>query len=338
MDGVTASIYVGGKQVARKGLAVRPRDVFIPDQPEGNFIACGRSKKEFFAGKMDHFRIYRKVHKDFNALGPAPSAITQMPEWSEEDQKRADAWNARRKAKEVEIKAGRYGEIQKEIRKLHQDRAALSRTKKLKEIEDAVRKAHHSRGTLDRKMHESFRKLPQTVKTGKEIKELRQKIEAVTRRMKKDGKRRKTHPQLTKLKELMSARQQVLNDRRMQFQKRFRAGGDYKKAEAAIAAARQAVEDEKKRIKKATSKDAERISAHIQKLHAEARAVWDNTLRSAGLFGRNPHPGKGAGDLKARLESLKYHTTADWENRIPPEVGGKVTPRIKEWLKRVRGY
>jgi hypothetical protein len=31
---------------------------------------------------MDHFRIYRKVHADFKAIGPAPSAILQIPERS----------------------------------------------------------------------------------------------------------------------------------------------------------------------------------------------------------------------------------------------------------------
>jgi hypothetical protein len=84
MNGSTASIHVDGKQVAQKAFAFSPRKVFIGDRPEGNFIACGRNKDEFFQGRMDHFRIYRKVHNDFNALGPPPFALTQMPESAEE--------------------------------------------------------------------------------------------------------------------------------------------------------------------------------------------------------------------------------------------------------------
>ncbi|MDP6544311.1 MAG: DUF6055 domain-containing protein [Phycisphaerae bacterium] len=80
LDGKTASIYVDGKQVARKVFPFAPRDVFIGDCPEGNFIARGRDKGEFFKGQIDHFRIYRKVHKEFDAIGPAPSAILQIPE------------------------------------------------------------------------------------------------------------------------------------------------------------------------------------------------------------------------------------------------------------------
>ena len=64
-----ASITVDGKKVAHGKFEFRPRDVFIGDRPEGNFIACARDLRGFFQGKMDHFRIYRKVHGDFNALG-----------------------------------------------------------------------------------------------------------------------------------------------------------------------------------------------------------------------------------------------------------------------------
>jgi len=82
IDGKTASICIDGKRGASKGFALSPRMVFLPDRPEGNFIACGRGEKEFFAGRIDHFRIYRKVHKDFNAIGPVPPAILQIPERS----------------------------------------------------------------------------------------------------------------------------------------------------------------------------------------------------------------------------------------------------------------
>jgi len=82
MDGAEASIYLDGKQVAKGKFKLRPRDVFRPDRPEGNFIACGRRENRFFKGRMDHFRIYRKVHKDFDAIEPPPSPILQICERS----------------------------------------------------------------------------------------------------------------------------------------------------------------------------------------------------------------------------------------------------------------
>jgi len=145
MDGKIASIYVDGKQVAKKGFAFSPRMVFIGDRPEGNFIARGRNKDEFFSGKMDHFRIYRKVHEDFSAIAPPPSALTQMSEWSEKNQQRHDDWEKRRRAKEAEIRIGKYGEMQKEIRKVQQDKTMdaakrNARIKKLQKESQAIRK------------------------------------------------------------------------------------------------------------------------------------------------------------------------------------------------------
>jgi hypothetical protein len=83
MDGATASIHVDGKRVAAKAFAFYPRSVFIGDRPEGNFIACGRNKEAFFKGRMDHFRIYRKVHDDFSAVGSPPGALIQAKDFHE---------------------------------------------------------------------------------------------------------------------------------------------------------------------------------------------------------------------------------------------------------------
>jgi len=80
MDGKEASIYVDAKKVAKGKFEFRPRDVFIGDRPEGNFIACGRGKKAFFKGRIDHLRIYRKVHDNFDAIGRVPPALTQIPD------------------------------------------------------------------------------------------------------------------------------------------------------------------------------------------------------------------------------------------------------------------
>jgi len=158
MDGKTASIYIDGKQVARKVFspAFAPRMVFVGDRPEGNFIACGRNKDEFFKGKIDHFRIYRKVHDDFSAVGSPPPALTVMSEWSEETQKRHDDWERRRRAKEAELRAGKYGEMQKEIQRLRNkktnDTASRdARIRKLQEDSQALRdKALAGAGLLGR--------------------------------------------------------------------------------------------------------------------------------------------------------------------------------------------
>ena len=142
MDGSKAAIHLDGKQVARQGFAFRPRMVFIGDRPEGNFIACGRNQDEFFKGRMDHFRIYRNVHKDFNALGPVPYALTQMHEWSERDQQLHDAWEGRRKAKEAELKAGKYGQLQDAIKQIQQQKVDLHKVPNLAELETHVREAN----------------------------------------------------------------------------------------------------------------------------------------------------------------------------------------------------
>jgi hypothetical protein len=42
--------------------------------------------------------------------------------------------------------------------------------------------------------------------------------------------------------------------------------------------------------------------------------------------------------IKEFQRRLKYHTTADWEDRTPEEVAGKAPPKMKQWLRRVRGY
>jgi hypothetical protein len=222
MDGSTASICIDGKQVAKQGFALRPSMVFIPDRPEGNFIACSRNQDELFKGRMDHFRIYREVHDDFESLGPAPFALTQMQEWSEEDQQRADEWEGRRKAKEAELKAGKYGQIQDEIKRLNEQKAAL------------------------------------------------------------------------------------LN--------------------------------EKNRIERTAGGEGAKLDTRIEKLQQEARTLWDSELRSALVFGQNPYTSRDAARLKDVQENLKWHTAADWDYRTREEVNGKVTPKMKEWLLRVRGY
>ena len=61
-------------------------------------------------------------------------------------------------------------------------------------------------------------------------------------------------------------------------------------------------------------------------------------MKSAGVFGANPYPGREAARMKDAQQSMVYHTRADWEDRTHEEVIGTAPPKMKQWLKRVRGY
>lgn len=183
MDGKKASIYINGKQVADGKFKLSPRDVFIGDMPEGNFIACDRNKKAFFKGKLDHFRIYRQIHKAFSALGPVPSALTQIKEWSERGQQLSDEWEGRRKATEAELNAGRYGEMLEEIKKLQKQKSEMHKTEKLTELEKRAREAQKLKGAIDRRINDKYKSLPGLAEAEKEIKELRDQINVISRQI-----------------------------------------------------------------------------------------------------------------------------------------------------------
>jgi len=478
MDGSTASIYVDGKQVARSAFRFRPRSVLPGGRTEGNFIACGRNRDAFFQGKIDHFRIYRKVHDGFDALGPSPFALTQRQEWSEHHRQLADAWDGRRRAAEAELKAGEYGRIQDEVRRLNERKSALRKTAKLGELESSVKEAEKAKRDLDRKIHEEFRALAKTVKAEREIEELREKINGIVRQIRqsneylrltediracekqrgeiekqvretpwlqallakaesadrlkraaeerirrlpeleklegqlepeKDGRKkrelrdrykrlfeakrlsdaawqkaevarqrlwrshrealrgeldahagrirlegqirrlrgelgalaaklRESHPELPDLDASARAKQTALVRARRQLEARARAGDKYKATDSALAAARKALADEKRRLEGTKSKQSEEIVARIEDLQRKSRSLWGDALRNAGLFGPNPYPGRDEARLKEFQESLEYHTTADWDDRTREEVRGEVPERMKRWLKRVRGY
>jgi len=484
MDGTTASICIDGKQVARKACGFSPRMVFTGDRPEGNFIARGRDASEFFAGKMDHFRIYRKVHKDFNTIGPPPNALTQMADWSEKDQERHDAWEGRRRAREAELRAGKYGQVQKEIGELYKKRSALDDTTKLQELQAASRKTDQARGAIDRKIHDELRKLTQTqdAKAEKEIKALNEKINAITNELRNNSERKKleddiracekkrgqidaearessklkamsakadaadkkkleaeekvkelpelkklmaqvekekddkkkrelrdkynrllaakrasdpqcqkagvanqrirralqeaqrqefenhagrkkvarelnglrkkldalitrlrdSHPQLSKLQESVGTKQAARHKARREIEDRLRkkAADDIKKADTARTTAREAINDERKRIeaRRKSSKEYAEITARIEKLHKESNTLREDALRRASLLGPNPYPGADAARLKGFQQKLKYHTSANWDDRVLEEVNDRVPPKLKKWLKDVRGY
>ena len=214
MDGSEASIYIDGKRVAKGEFKFRPRDVFIGDRPEGNFIACARDLTGFFRGKMDHFRIYRKVHEDFSALGEVPFPLTQAitAESIEKARELSADWERRKKEKTAE----------------------------------AYKKAGHD-------------------EIVKEIKELN---------------------------------------------------------------------DQKRRTE--SKDDLAKITARIAQLGQRKSSIFWATLRA---IGGNPYTPMAEGERIMELQqNLVYHTTADWDYRTPEEVKGKVTPAMKKWLERVRGY
>ncbi len=85
---------------------------------------------------MDHFRIYRAILSDFDALGPVPYSLTQLQEWSEDDRHSAEVWEGCRKAKEAELNTGRYRIIEDELKLLNTQKKDLLRSEKSVEFEN----------------------------------------------------------------------------------------------------------------------------------------------------------------------------------------------------------
>jgi hypothetical protein len=95
-----------------------------------------------------------------------------------------------------------------------------------------------------------------------------------------------------------------------------------------------ALEDRKKQTE--SKEEIAKIDAQLKKLGEERHQVWWQVLRA---IGGNPFGSLVEGDrIRVFQENLEYHTTADWDDRTREEVAGKVTPEMKEWLLRVRGY
>jgi len=169
------------------------------------------------------------------------------------------------------------------------------------------------------------------------IRKLRQELGALNKHL------RETNPELVRLEKAAGEKQTALNKKRAEFEKQYRArtAGDYKKAEANRVAARKAIEDERKRLAEATKAQAAEIDTRIAKLQTEAGVLWNSGLKKAGLFGRNPYPGAGAARQQDIRRQFKYHTTADWSDRILDDGRrdeGDAPPKMTKWLKRVRGY
>ena len=478
MDGKNAAIHVDGKQIAGGPFDFQPRSVFIGDRAEGNFIACGRNKDNFFKGRMDHFRVYRKVHEDFAAVGLPPLPLTRLQEWSEADQERHDQWQARRQAKDAEIAAGEYGELQKQIQKLHQERGALHNVPNLAEADARVKKADGTRNKLEGEIHQRYQDWPQRVEIEKEIAELGKKVDDIARRVREsaeyvklgeeiqahekrrgevsaraaknpklddiiakieaanqekakieeqipklpevtqlaaavekeqdgqkkqqlrekynrllalkkssnpqwqkteivlrdlrnsqnelqrkaaesnaakiklEGQIRKLHQkrgelnaklleadaQYAKLQKDRAEKQAALAAKRRQIEESIRSSADYKNAVAESAAARKAIEDHRKRTIEGRQGEIKKLDGRIQQLYKQANSIRETALREAGLTGGNPYPGRSQARMQQAQLDMTYHETADWENRTPEEFNGTAPPKLKKWLKEVRGY
>ncbi len=238
MDGTTASIYIEGKRVARGAFAFSPRSVFIGDRAEGNFIACGRNRSDFFAGKMDHFRIYRAVHKDFEALGSAPSAITQLQEWSQADQRKADAWEARKLVAQGRLMTGQYGRLHQEIeRHMKEKQQVLRKLYDIDNLEARAKKADETLRQMHREINEAARAKPEIVELEKTIAELRKQLNVITSEIRKNA-------EYVKLERQVKACEKQLH----QVDANARAIGEYKALADRIKTANRTKESARKRI------------------------------------------------------------------------------------------
>jgi len=200
MNGSDASIYIDSKRAAKGAFGFRPRDVFMGDRAEGNFIGCGRNKGDFFKGRMDYFRIYRKTHDDFDAIGEVPPPLTQVVSKEACDRalelslklagsKRAVEWKKRQAAKYQELaQQSADSKLAKEEQELNRRKSRILNTSnRLTELHKKRGAVHAKKGSLDRKLLDKFNALAETRKANQEIAELRQKIEGIRRAIKESS-------------------------------------------------------------------------------------------------------------------------------------------------------
>ncbi len=197
MNGSQAAIYFNGKCAAKGEFPFRPRDVFVGDEAEGNsigcFINCDGHPAWLFKGRIDHFRIYRQVHDDFDVIGQVPLALTQV--LSEETCRRAaepldekytelaDQWRERRDAKQREL-SQQPDPNQPDVdpEELNRRRSQLlNESDLLTELNQKRSTLHTAKSELDRKAREKFELLAETVEANERIAQTRQTIERIRR-------------------------------------------------------------------------------------------------------------------------------------------------------------
>ena len=193
MNGSKAAIYIDSKPVAKGKFEFSPRDVFIGDRAEGNFIGRGRGAGDFFKGKMDYFRIYRQVRDDFDAIEYLPPALTQVVDKESCERasklavrfaagKGAAEWAERRAAKLKALPPEPARGIPGEGAELS-SRASeiLNKSDKLTELNKKRGVLHTRRNELDKKVIEKFEALGKTIKAKKDIDEHRKRIDNTRR-------------------------------------------------------------------------------------------------------------------------------------------------------------
>lgn len=172
MDGAKAGIYINGKRVARERFEFRPRTVFIGDRPDGNFIACSRDRKDFFKGRIDHFRIYRTTHEDFDSVGePNPNADKIAAEWVARERKlAADA---------------AFSDQERKRRILERRKTELLNptSDKLSELKRKQLAARMRKDEIARVYYDKFRKLADTIQAHKRIHEINERIQRINREL-----------------------------------------------------------------------------------------------------------------------------------------------------------
>ncbi len=132
-------------------------------------------------------RIYRDVHEDVDALGPVPFAITQLQEWSEVDQRKADAWEAKRNIIHTQLMAGRYGELQKTIDECEQEKQQLRRKQyNLDELEARAHQADELVNQMNREINEAYRGHADVATIEEAIKTLNDKANAIASTIKEN--------------------------------------------------------------------------------------------------------------------------------------------------------
>ncbi len=193
-------------------------------------------------------------------------------------------------------------------------------------VNQRVRRQHQELLRREFQAHEGWARVSDRIAT------LRKDQKALLIRLKESNR------ELAELEKVVRGKQEALNLKRQRFEKteKARAKALYTKVAETIGATRKALDAERTRIEQ--SSQMAKLISRIDSLKKEQLVLRDKYLRDANLSGRNPYPGDEAAKLWNFQQNLEYHKSADWDERTKEEVADEVTPRLKEWLQRVRGY
>jgi len=320
--------------------------------------------------------------------------LTQLSEWSEDDQERADTWEVRRKIKEAE----------------------LNRSAKLVVLDARVKELANQKRDLEQKTRDAFKALPSTVKAEQEIKELKSKAGVLMSRIRQDKAYTNLAEQIQACEQqrreleeairngaalkALSVQLDAARDQKQKAEQRVGAKKLFDPAWQRADIALRRLENQRRTLERTERRNhvglARKNSEHwrlrgelsdlteqlrgaypelsksdkliwgkqgalttARKRHAEKQRGQDEyiqiteayaatnkalgdkrnrLLEAAGFSGRNPFARRDVAQMRDFQQSLKYHTTADWDHRTGEEVNGAVPPKMKKWLLRVRGF